>query len=95
MSEKVSRISELLEQMVDTRMRISQTGKMIESLIFRLCGQQNQTVQQSFVGYQTLAGGDYMPQHDSALMIVAVKWAKQEGLKMKKIYGAMNAGLGI
>ena len=80
MPEKVSAVMEVQEQMVETRLRIQETGRQVESVQCRLCGCQKETVQHWLAGCKILASRDYLKRHDDALKVFAVEWLKQEGL---------------
>ena len=78
--EKVSAVMEMMEQMIETKMRIRGTGRQIEDVRCRVCNSQNETVQHWLTGCTPLAAGEYTERHNAALMVLAVEWAKQEEL---------------
>jgi hypothetical protein len=79
MPEKV--VFEVQEQMIETKVRIQETGRQIESTLCRLCGSQKETVQHWLAGCKVLAGNaEYLQRHNNALMVFAVEWSKQESL---------------
>jgi hypothetical protein len=45
MPEKVAAVFEVQEQTIETRVRIQETSRQIESVLCRLCGSQKETVQ--------------------------------------------------
>ena len=59
LSEKVSAVMEMIEQMIETNMRIRGTGRQIEDVRCRVCNSQNETVQHWLTGCTPLAAGEY------------------------------------
>ena len=80
MPEKVSDVMEMMEQNIETKMRILGNGRPVDDLKCRVCGKNNETVQHWLTGCTPLAATEYTLRHDKALMVLAVEWAKQEGL---------------
>ena len=46
----------------------------------RLCDGHKETVMHILSGWKVLAGSDYLKRHKKVLMVLTVKWAKQENL---------------
>ena len=46
----------------------------------RLCDAYKETVMHILFGCKLLAGSDYLKQHNNALMVLILKWVKQESL---------------
>ena len=55
-------------------------GLNVESVLCRLCGQYDETVQYLLAGCTVLAGKEYARRHNNALMVLAVQWDKQHGI---------------
>ena len=46
----------------------------------RLCGKYKESVDHLLAGCEKLAGSAYLKRHNNALMVLAVEWAKKNGL---------------
>ena len=53
-------------------------GLKVESVLFRLCGQYDGTVQH-LLAVCTTAGAEYVRRHNNALMVLAAQWGQQHG----------------
>ena len=84
MPEKVSDVMEMMEQNIETKMRILGSGREVDDVKCRVCGKNNETVQHWLTGCTPLAATEYTLRHDKALMVLAVEWAKQEGVLAKE-----------
>ena len=84
MPEKVSSIIDMVEQMVETKIRVRGTGRRVEDVRCRVCRNYNETVQHWLTGCTPLAATEYTERHNKALMALEVEWAKQEGLLGKE-----------
>lgn len=76
---KTAAIMDMLEQMVETRYWKAARG-LIQSGRCRLCHEQEETIEHLVAGCKTLASSEYLPRHNRALMVMAVEWAKANGL---------------
>lgn len=79
-SRKTAAVILMQEQMVETRTWKALRGMEVESEMCRLCGIQRETVHHLLSGCKVVAGNEYVRRHNNALMVLAVAWAKQEGL---------------
>ena len=80
MPEKFSSVMDMLEEMVETRMRVRGTGREIEDVKCRVCERQNETVQHWLTGCTPLASTEYTERHNKTLMPVLVEWCREENL---------------
>lgn len=78
--KKTAAIVNMQEQMIETRKWKGMRGLNVESVLCRLCGQYDETVQHLLAGCTVLAGTEYVRRHNSALMVLAVQWGKQHGI---------------
>ena len=76
---KTDAIFALQEQMIKTRAWKKIRGLMREDM-FRLCGEQRETVQHLLSGCKKLAGTEYITRHDNTLKVLVVKWESENGL---------------
>ena len=78
--QKVSSIIEMQERMVETRAWKRARNIEIESDMCRLCGKFKESVDHLLAGCEKLAGNEYLKRHNNALMVMAVEWARDNGL---------------
>ena len=76
---KTSAIMNMLEQMVETRSWKAVRG-LVEDGRCRVCNEQSETIEHIVAGCKVLANSEYLLRHNRALMILAVKWAKEYDL---------------
>ena len=79
-ARKVSAIINTQEQMIKTRGWKASRGLNVTTENCRLCDAYKETVMHILSGCKVLAGSDYLKWHNNALMVLIVKWAKQESL---------------
>jgi len=80
---KTASIMTMLEQMVETRCWKVARG-LAHDKRCRVCNGNDETVEHLVAGCRVLAGQDYLSRHNRALMILAVNWAKKNGLLEEK-----------
>ena len=73
---KTASILMIIEQMVETRAWKAARG-LIEDGRCRICFSHGETVEHLVTGCRVLANSEYLTRHDSALMVLAVAWAKE------------------
>ena len=77
--KKTGAIISMLEQMVETRAWKKARG-LVENGNCRLCNKYLESCEHLVAGCTNLANTEYLNRHNRALMIVAVAWAKLNGL---------------
>ena len=78
--QKVGAIIEMQERMIETRAWKKARGIETISDMCRLCGKYKESVDHLLAGCEKLAGSAYLKRHNNALMVLAVEWAKKNGL---------------
>lgn len=81
---KTASIITMLEQMVETRSWKVARG-LAQDKRCRVCKEKDETVEHLVAGCKVLAGQEYLARHNRALMILAVTWAKENGLIEEQI----------
>ena len=74
--QKTSSIMTMLEQMVKTKSRKVSRG-LAQDKQCRVCRETDEIVEHIVAGCKVLANSEYLAQHNIALMIMAVNWAKE------------------
>ena len=84
MPEKVRDVIDMMEQNIETKMRIQGNGRHVDDVVCRVCRSFNETVQHWLTGCTPLAATEYTSRHNKTLMVLAVEWGKQEGILNKE-----------
>ena len=79
---KTASIMTVTEQMVETRWKVARG--LIEDGRSRLYREFSETVEHLVTGCKTIANSEYLSQHNRALMVMAIAWAKEYGLVGKE-----------
>ena len=79
---KTASVMTMLEQMVETKSWKASRG-LADCSKYRLCGQHRETVEYLLAGCKVLANTEYLTRHNTALMILAISWAKEFNLVEK------------
>ena len=74
----------MLEQMVETRSWKGTRG-LIEDGKCRLCREQKEMVEHLLAVCKKFANSEYLTRHNTALMVMAVAWAKEYYLVKKEV----------
>ena len=75
---KTSLVMTMLEQMVETRIGREKVSRgLAQDKRCRVCYERDETIEHIIAGCKVLPNNDYLTQHNRALMIMAVNWAKE------------------
>ena len=55
-------------------------GLKVESVLCRLCGPYDETVQHLLAGCTVIVGTEYVRRHNNALIVLAAQWGLQHGI---------------
>ena len=77
---KVSAIINMQEQMIRTRTWKRNRGLVVDTNIFRVCGEVSEGVTLVTSGCKMLASREYMTRHNNLLKILMLAWCKENEL---------------